>query len=244
MTFTPAAVGNGTAAARSSRWHAGSVTEAKPTLLLVEDDRGLAPLLIEVLAEAYEVKHAADGQAGLHAALTGSFDVMVIDRGLPGIEGVELISRLRAVGTATPALVLTARGTVADRIEGLDAGAEDYLVKPFDIDELLARLRALLRRHPDTADHLRLGRRVLDVAGRRVIGEGPVVDLSGRETDLLATLARRPRQVFTRPDLLAAVFDTGDDPGSIDTYVYYLRKKLGRDIVDTVHGLGYRLGTR
>ena len=117
-----------------------------PRLLLVEDDRVLGPLLIEVLAENHEVDHAPDGQAGLHLALTRSYDLMVVDRGLPAIDGIDLIGRLRARGIATPILILTARGTLADRVEGLDAGAEDYLVKPFEIDELLARLRALLRR--------------------------------------------------------------------------------------------------
>jgi two-component system response regulator QseB len=214
-----------------------------PRLLLVEDDRVLAPLLLEVLAENHEVDHAPDGQAGLHMALTRSYQLMVVDRGLPAIDGIDLIGRLRARGISTPILILTARGTLADRVEGLDAGAEDYLVKPFEIDELLARLRALLRRHSDTAAVIALGRRRLDIAGRRVVGGGEaVVELSGKEAALLETLARRPSRVFTRPELLAAVFDPEDGQGTVDTYVYYLRRKLGRDIVRTVHGLGYRLG--
>lgn len=218
------------------------MTDEFPRLLLIEDDRALAPLLVEMLSESYSVVHAGDGQAGLHAALTGTFDLMVIDRGLPGIEGIELVSRLRRVGATTPALILTARGTLQDRVEGLDAGAEDYLVKPFEVEELLARLRALLRRHVDAADQLDLGHRQLDVPGRRVIGDGPPIDLSGREAGLLAMLARRPQRVFSRPELLASVFDEGEDPGSVDTYVYYLRKKLGRDTIRTVHGVGYRRG--
>ena len=216
-----------------------------PRLLLVEDDRELAPLLVEVLREQYAVEHAGDGQRGLHAALTHAFDVMVIDRGLPAIEGVDLVARLRASGIRCPILLLTARGTVADRIEGLDAGAEDYLVKPFEIDELLARLRALLRRHVDQPATLRIGvglhlepaaRVVVDASGRRI-------DLSGREAALIEIFARRPHQVFTRPELLAAVFTAQDGPGVVDTYVYYLRRKLGRNVIGTVHGLGYRLGT-
>lgn len=203
----------------------------------------LAPLLVEVLGEGHRVDHAADGQAGLHLALTRQYDLMVVDRGLPAIDGIDLIGRLRARGIATPILVLTARGTVADRVEGLDAGAEDYVVKPFEIDELLARLRALLRRHSDTAAVVALGRRRFDIAGRRVVGGGAdTVELSGREAALLEVFARRPSKVFTRPELLAAVFDPEDGQGSVDTYVYYLRRKLGRDIVRTVHGLGYRLG--
>lgn len=217
----------------------------RPRLLVVEDDDQLGPLLVDVLDEAYTVDLARDGHTGLHAGLTHSYAAMVIDRGLPAIEGVDLIHRLRQRGVPTPILILTARATVADRVEGLDAGAQDYLVKPFEIDELLARLRALLRRPIDLAMFLDLGRRRLDVAGRRVVGtdDGAAVDLSGREAALLEVLARRPHQVFTRPELLEAVFDPADDPGSVDTYVYYLRRKLGRDSVRTVHGLGYRLGT-
>ena len=215
----------------------------RPRLLLVEDDRALGPLLVEVLSENHDVDHAPDGQAGLHLALTQRYDLMVIDRGLPAIDGIDLIGRLRVWGITTPILVLTARGTLADRVEGLDAGAEDYVVKPFEIDELLARLRALLRRHSDTAAVIALGRRRLDVAGRRVIGGGSdTVELSGKEAELLEMFARWPNKVFTRPELLAAVFDPQDGQGSVDTYVYYLRRKLGRDIVRTVHGLGYRLG--
>ena len=215
----------------------------KPRLLLVEDDRALGPLLVEVLDENHQVDHAPDGQAGLHLALTRQYDLMVIDRGLPAIDGLGLIGRLRSRGISTPVLILTARGTLADRVEGLDAGAEDYLVKPFEIDELLARLRALLRRHSDTAAVVALGRRRLDVAGRRVVGGGDdPVELSGKEAELLEVFARRPSKVFTRPELLSAVFDPQDGQGTVDTYVYYLRRKLGRDMIRTVHGLGYRLG--
>ncbi len=219
------------------------MVESRSRLLLVEDDAGLGPLLVDVLGDVYDVDLAADGQAGLHAGLTRPYAVMVIDRGLPAIDGVDLVRRLRGRGVTTPILILTARAAVADRVEGLDAGAEDYLVKPFEIDELLARLRALRRRPIDQATSLDLGRRRFDVTGRRVIDpDGAAVDLSGREAALLEVLARRPQQVFTRPELLAAVFDAADDPGSVDTYVYYLRRKLGREVVHTVHGLGYRLG--
>ena len=220
-----------------------AATEERPRLLLVEDDHQLGPLLQEVLHEVYTVDLVPDGQAGLHAGLTRSYSAMVIDRGLPGIEGVDLVRRLRRQGVSTPVLILTARATVADRVEGLDAGAHDYLVKPFEVDELLARLRALLRRPVDQATQLELGDSRFDVSGHRVLGsDGSVIDLSGREAALLEVLARRPHQVFTRPQLLTAVFDPADDPGSVDTYVYYLRRKLGRHVVQTVHGVGYRLG--
>jgi DNA-binding response OmpR family regulator len=217
---------------------------AAPALLLVEDDRQLSGLLTELLASAgYAVDAVLDGQAGLHRALTSRYDVMVIDRGLPAIDGVDLVARLRARGVLTPALMLTARGTLDDVVEGLDAGAEDYLVKPFEIPELLARLRALLRRHSEHAESIDLGDRRLDIAGRRVLGDGRApVELSNRECDLLRTLASRPSRVFTREELLERVFDAADRPGAVDTYVHYLRKKLGRHVIHTVHGLGYRMG--
>jgi DNA-binding response OmpR family regulator len=219
------------------------MTPELPHLLLAEDDRVLASLLVEVLSDAYLVTQVPDGQAALHAALTRSFDVMVIDRGLPAIEGADLVKRLRSRGLVTPILLLTARGTTADRVEGLDAGAEDYLVKPFEIDELLARLRALLRRHRDQADVLEIGARRLEASSRRVVGGGrAAVELSPRETRLLEILARHPNRVFTRQELLEAVFDSNDGSGAVDTYVYYLRQKLGRTAIRTVHGLGYQLG--
>lgn len=223
-----------------------------PRVLVVEDDRRLAELLDELLTgQGFAVEIAADGQAGLHAGLTRRYEVLLIDRGLPGIEGVDLITRLRSRGILTPILVLTARGALNDRVEGLDAGAEDYLTKPFEVPELLARLRALLRRHADRAESLPLGRRRLDLAARRVVDDGrPTglstdaadVELTERECGLLAVLASRPNRVFTRAELLERVFD-GESPGAVDTYVSYLRRKLGKDVVVTVHGLGYRRGT-
>ncbi|HET8616107.1 MAG TPA: response regulator transcription factor [Actinomycetales bacterium] len=217
----------------------------RPRLLLVEDDAQLGPLLGSALTdEGYRVRLARDGHAGLHLALTQGAEVMVIDRGLPAIEGVELVRRLRARGVSVPVLLLTARGTASDRVEGLDAGAEDYLVKPFDLDELFARLRALLRRHRDDAASLPLGRRRLVVDQRRVVGDAvPDVELSPRECELLAVLARKPSRVFSRDDLLVLVFDDADTPGAVDTYVHYLRRKLGRNVVKTVRGTGYRMGS-
>lgn len=213
-------------------------------LLLVEDDAQLSALLCEALTDSgYAVDVAADGQRGLHLALTRQYVVMIVDRLLPAIEGVDLVSRLRGRGVTTPILILTALSTVANRVEGLDAGAEDYLVKPFEIDELLARLRAMLRRHTETADVLSLGRRDLDVTGRQVSGAGAApIDLSGRECELLRVLATRPAQVFSRSELLDRVFSKADSPGAVDTYVYYLRRKLGANVVQTVRGLGYRMG--
>lgn len=215
----------------------------------MEDDRNLSGMLAEVLGEeGYVVDVARDGQRGLHLALTGEHDVLVIDRGLPAIEGVDLLRRLRRQGVDAPALMLTARGSVVDRVEGLDAGAEDYLVKPFDLDELLARLRALLRRRGNDVPGgqvLRLGAFHLNIAQRVVLRPGAEpVCLSPRECVLLAVLARRPNRVFTREELLDSVFGDVVSLGIVDTYVHYLRRKLGRGVVLTVRGSGYRLGAR
>jgi len=219
-----------------------------PTVLLVEDDRRLAEMVTALLVEeGYRVEVAGGGQAGLHLGLTHHYGVLIIDRGLPVLEGLELLRKLRSNGVSTPALVLTARGSLTDRVDGLDAGAEDYLVKPFEVPELLARIRALLRRHTDTAQFLPLGRRRLSLTDRAVLGDegdsGGTVTLSERECRLLAVLAGSPEQVFTRPQLLARVFDQADTVGTVDTYVHYLRRKLGRESIQTVRGLGYRLGS-
>lgn len=194
--------------------------------------------------EGYRVDVAHDGQQGLHRGLTGGYDAMIVDRGLPVMDGSELVAVLRSRGIDTPAVLLTARGSVADRVEGLDAGAQDYLVKPFEVPELLARVRALLRR-PDGRSTLRVGDLCLDRLTRTVRGSAvgdDGVELSEREAALLGVLMSAPRQVFTRGQLLDAVFDGVDSAGAVDTYVHYLRRKLGRGIVHTVHGTGYRLG--
>jgi two-component system response regulator QseB len=221
------------------------MSDSLASLLVVEDDTELRDLLGRLLGdEGYLVDTAPDGQAGLHRALTRRYDAMVIDRGLPGIDGLDLIRRLRKQGVAAPVLVLTAYGAVADRVAGLDAGAEDYLVKPFEIDELLARLRALLRRHWPQAEQVQLGEGHLDLAVRAVrLQDGREVGLSDREMALLETLARRPSRVFTREELQDRVFPAAEAGSIVDTYVHYLRRKLGNDVVRTVRGIGYRAGT-
>jgi two-component system response regulator QseB len=225
---------------------ADEVFAVRPRLLLVEDDHELVTLLSRALGEAdYLVEAARDGQAGLHLALTRRYDVMVIDRGLPAVDGLDLIGRLRRQGVRTPVLVLSAYGTVADRVTGLDAGAEDYLVKPFDVAELLARLRALRRRQDDhPQETVVLGHGRLDRAARVVqLGSGRTVELSGREADLLAVLASRPSRVFGRDELRERIFDAAESASIVDTYVHYLRRKLGRSVIRTVRGLGYRAGS-
>jgi len=214
-------------------------------LLLVEDDPELSELLTETLTdEGYVVDQAPDGQRGLHLGLTRSYDVIVIDRLLPVLDGLDLLARLRSRAVPARALMLTALGTVADRVTGLDAGADDYLAKPFELDELSARLRALCRRVPDHAEALRIGRGLLDLAVRDVVlADGGRIALSAREFELLRALAARPHHVHSRAQLRSRVFDEAAAASLVDTYVYYLRRKLGRGVVRTVHGLGYRLGT-
>jgi DNA-binding response OmpR family regulator len=215
-----------------------------PGILVVEDDVRLSAMLADLLSsEGYLVTTARDGQRALHEGLTGKFDVILLDRGLPVLDGLDVLTRLRMSGIITPVLVLSALGNPADRVEGLDRGAEDYLSKPFDIEELLARLRGLRRRLSSSIPVLMVPGGSYDVAGRSVTRDsGEQVALSEREGDLLERLARRPEQVFTRQDLLVSVFADADDPGVVDTYVHYLRKKLGRALISTVRGIGYRIG--
>ena len=218
--------------------------DESPRILVVEDDARLADMLVELLvSEGYEVVFARDGQRALHLGLTERFDVIVLDRGLPVVDGMAVLGKLRENGVLTPVLILSALGNAADRVVGLDGGAEDYLAKPFDIDELLARLRVLRRRLAATVPVVRLPFGELDADGRVVtLTDGTALSLSERESALLERLARRPTQVFSREDLLDNVFAAADDPGVVDTYVHHLRRKLGRQSVETVRGVGYRLG--
>jgi two-component system response regulator QseB len=224
-------------------------------VLLVEDDAELRGMLATLLTEeGYTVETAADGHRGLHLGLTRRYDVLLFDRRLPAVEGLDLLGRLRARAVATPALVLSALAQPTDRVDGLDAGAEDYLGKPFHIDELLARLRALRRRPLDLARSLPIGPGRLDLDTRQVHLEGPAcadgptpaesgaVRLSERECALLATLAGRPARVYSRLELVSIVFPDADNDIIVDTYVHYLRRKLGRDVIATVRGRGYQLG--
>lgn len=205
----------------------------------------LSGMLAQLFAdEGYRVETAYDGQQGMHRGLTGRFDAMIVDRGLPVMDGADLVALLRSRGITTPALILTARGAVEDRVEGLDAGAQDYLVKPFEIPELLARVRALVRRTDNTAV-VSAGGLALDRVNRRVSGATPgeiEVELSEREAALLATLMAAPKRVFSRAQLLESVFDGAESGGAVDLYVHYLRRKLGKQVVRTVHGTGYRFG--
>ncbi|MBU6533988.1 response regulator transcription factor [Streptomyces sp. A108] len=213
-------------------------------MLLVEDDPELVTMLSGVLRdEGYAVDVATDGQRGLHLGLTRQYDVLVVDRRLPVLDGLDVLARLRSRAVRTPVMLLTAMGTVHDRVDGLDAGADDYLVKPFELDELSARLRALCRRALDRADVLRIGSGQLHVGRREVeLADGERIALAAREFALLWVLASRPGTVYSRAELRRAVFQEAPASSIVDTYVYYLRRKLGRQVVSTVRGLGYRLG--
>lgn len=194
-------------------------------------------------SDGYDVEVARDGQRALHLGLTETFDAVVLDRGLPAVDGLGVLTGLRNSGVTTPVLILSALGTAPDRVDGLNAGAEDYLAKPFDIDELLARVRALIRRASSTVPTVRFPGGRLDVGSRTVtLADGGRIALSDREAGLLELLARRPEQVFSRGVLLDEVFADADDPGVVDTYVHHLRKKFGRTLIETVRGVGYRLG--
>jgi two-component system response regulator QseB len=221
-----------------------TATAGQPALLVVEDDRELRDMLTRIFQEAgYRVDTAADGQAGLHAALTRAYDTIIVDRALPAIDGLDLTARLRRQGLETPIMILTAYGALADRVAGLDVGAEDYVVKPFEVEELMARVRALLRRRSTGVQSVAIGRGALDLTTRVATrSDGTRVELSGRETRLLRVLASRPGRVFSRDDLREQVFDSAESDTIVDTYVHYVRRKLGDGVVRTVRGSGYRIG--
>ncbi len=219
-------------------------------LLLVEDDERLGRVLRRLLEEdRHVVDVATDGESGVDLASADGIDIVILDVGLPDISGLEVARRLRAAGSEVAILMLTARDTVNDRVSGLDAGADDYLVKPFAFEELSARLRALGRRAeggPRRAEpKIEVGPIALDEAGRRVTVAGKPVDLSPREFSLLECFLRHPGQTLTRDQLLdqAWPYSVAVTPNAVDAYVHYLRTKLGDagGRVETVRGIGYRM---
>jgi len=217
-------------------------------ILVVEDDDRLRALLASTLTEAgWDVDEAAEGRTGFGAALGGDHDVVLLDLLLPGMDGLTLCRRLRAAGNEVPVLMLTARGQVAARIEGLDAGADDYLPKPFDVEELLARLRALTRRSAVPAGPLAVGDLLVDPAARRVTRGGTEIELTAREFDILELLVSRAGQVVTRFTILDEVWDGETDLRSnvIDVYLASIRAKIdkpfGTSTITTLRGAGYRV---
>jgi two-component system OmpR family response regulator len=218
-------------------------------VLIVEDEEKLAGLLRRGLVEeSHAADVAASGEDALWMAQATEYDAIVLDLMLPGIDGIEVCRRLREAGVWSPILMLTARDRVADRVGGLDAGADDYLTKPFAFDELLARLRALVRRGAGKRPAvLVVGDLRLDPATRRVWRAAEEIPLSSKEFAVLETFMRRPGRVLSRFDLLEHAWDSGYEHRSnvIDVYVRYLRKKIdrpfGRASLETVRGAGYRL---
>ena len=221
-------------------------------ILLVEDDRSVADFISAELARAgCSCTHCDDGDRGYETARDQAFDVWVIDRMLPGRDGLDLIQDLRETGDTTPALVLSALGEVDDRVQGLRSGADDYLVKPFAMDELLARLQVLHRRaanNPDGSTRLQVADLGMDLLQQEVTRQGQVIPLQPREYKLLEYLMRHAGQVVTRGMLLEHVWGYNFDPQTnvIDVHVSRLRQKIDRDfdtqLLATVRGAGYRLG--
>ncbi|MGN6124929.1 MAG: response regulator transcription factor [Humibacter sp.] len=222
---------------------AADETRARPYLLLIEDDPRLGPLMAKVLQASFEVELIADGQAGFERAATGDHDVIVIDRRLPTLDGLSIVRRLRDARVVTPILMLTALGTTADKVDGLDAGANDYLVKPFEYDELTARLRALTRRFDPQGVGMPVGDWTFYPDDACIYSPhiGRIL-LTPRENALLRLFADHPDRTFTREQILRAVFSSEDQPGTVDTYVHYLRRKTDKDVILTVRRRGYRLG--
>lgn len=219
-------------------------------LLLVEDEIKLASSLAKVLqGQGYTIDVFHDGQQGYFQAATENYDLILLDIGLPSMDGLEICAALRKEGNQAPILMLTARDDTADKISGLDGGADDYLVKPFQVDELLARIRSLLRRGKSDPLILQVGSLELNPATRQVTRSGQAIELSAREYALLEFFMRHPKHILSKQQLLDHVWGGEVDPFSnvIDVYMGYLRNKIDRPFPDqpalitTVKGLGYKI---
>lgn len=214
-------------------------------ILIAEDEERIVSFLEKGLrASGYTTMAVETGPDALALARDDSFDLLILDLGLPGLDGHEVLRQLRARGERLPVIVLTARASVEDTVQGLEGGADDYVTKPFRFEELLARIRLRLRDEPATETTvLRAGRVSLDLHSRRASVDDQVVELTAREFALLETFLRHPGQVLSREQLLSHVWGYDFDPGSnvVDVYVRYLRRKLGDGVIETVRGMGYRI---
>ncbi len=215
-------------------------------ILIVEDEARIASFIAKGLkAAGFTSITTGSGRDAVAMAVAAEFDLIILDVGLEDIDGFEVLEQLRGQGVGTPVIMLTARSSVADRVAGLQGGADDYMAKPFSFEELLARIRLRLRQESTPAPTMTMthGGLVLDLRTRQVSVDGKVVDLSAREFALAETFMRNPGQVLSREQLLSAVWGFDFDPGSnvVDVYVSYLRSKLGKEHFETVRGMGYRL---
>jgi DNA-binding response OmpR family regulator len=215
-------------------------------VLLVEDDRMIGDSVRAALRQAgFAVDWVRDGPAAETSLATERFDVVLLDLGLPQRDGLDVLRAVRARGDRTPVIVLTARDALASRVAGLDAGADDYLLKPFELDELLARMRAVMRRHAGhAASAIQVQDVVLDAATRQVSRAGQPVALSAREFALLEALMARPGAILSRAQLEDRLYGWGDqiDSNAISVFIHQLRRKLGEDFIHTVRGVGYYVG--
>ncbi len=220
----------------------------KERILIIEDDEAIVKVLRRSLVyEGYQVETALDGEDGLVAARNHHPDLVILDWMLPGMDGLEVCHRLRT-GGSQPILMLTAKDTLHDRVQGLDAGADDYMVKPFELEELLARVRALLRRtQSERSAVLTFADLVLDTSTRQATRQGRIISLTAKEYDLLEIFLRHPRQVLTREVIFDRVwgYDFGGESNVLDVYIRYLRQKLEGEgetrLLHTVRGVGYVL---
>lgn len=215
-------------------------------LLLVEDEPTLNLQVARKLkAEGYIVEIAVNGRDALHLGMENDFDAVILDLGLPLLDGLSVLSRWRGAGRAMPVLILTARGDWHERVAGIDAGADDYLVKPFHMEELLARLRALIRRSAGQASNtLMCGSLRLDIRRAEACVDGQSLSLTSHEFKVLATLMQRHGEVVSRSELSEHIYsqDSDRDSNTIEVFVGRLRKKLPNGMIETVRGFGYRLG--
>ncbi|BAZ03431.1 response regulator transcription factor [Calothrix sp. NIES-3974] len=219
-------------------------------ILIAEDESRIAAFLEKGLrSHNFTTTVAEDADSASNMAMSGEFDLLILDLGLPGKDGLEVLEEVRGQGEKIPVIILTARDDIQDKVAGFEAGADDYLTKPFRFEELLMRVKARLRNHNDNQRQeelvLRVGDIILDVRSRKVKIKGRSTELPAREFTLAETFFRHPGQIFSREQLLDRVWGYDYDPGSniVDVYVGYLRKKLGNDLIETVRGIGYRLRT-